>query len=55
MNKAYDDLVFKLKEHFGHSDFKSKLQREAIEAILKSKFNCILTQCVLKWEYKRNF
>lgn len=35
--KLGDDLSFKLKKYFGHSGFKSSLQRNAIEAILKSK------------------
>lgn len=33
-------LAEKLKTHFNHSDFKSKLQRDAIRTILKRK-SCI--------------
>lgn len=35
--KQGDELSFKLKKCFGHSGFKSSLQRDAIEAILKKK------------------
>jgi hypothetical protein len=31
------DLLTALKKHFGHKQFKSDLQREATEAVIRSK------------------
>lgn len=37
MSKEADPLFSQLKEHFGHNQFKSKLQEQAIRAIVKRK------------------
>lgn len=34
-----DHLTAMLKTHFNHTEFKSKLQRDAIRTILKRKFH----------------
>lgn len=33
------DLLRKLRENFGHDNFKSDLQKKAIEAIIQSKYS----------------